>query len=90
MLDYNACQKESGFFFLPILTANELVGFGRCSEMDALLDMWINAIYNDKQVQGSENGPVVYIRNGTGNPLVGYAELADTIITEGQSQKRYN
>lgn len=78
VLDYNApCQKESGFFFLPISTANELVGFGRCSEMDALLDMWINAIYNDKQVQGSENGPVVYIRNGTGNPLVGYAELAE-------------
>ena len=39
VLDYNApCQKESGFFFLPISTANELVGCGKCSEMDALLD----------------------------------------------------
>lgn len=72
VLDYNApCQKESGFFFLPISTANEMIGSGRCSEMDALLDLWINTVYNDTQVQGSESGPVVYIRNGTGNPLVG-------------------
>lgn len=78
VLDYNApCQKESGFFFLPIATANELVGSGKCSEMDALLDMWINTVYNDVQVQGSETGPVVYMRNGTGNPLIGYAELAE-------------
>lgn len=77
VLDYNApCQKESGFFFMPISTANELVGYERCSEMDALLDLWINTIYNDVQVQGSETGPVVYMRNGTGNPLVTYAELA--------------
>ncbi len=78
VLDYNApCQKESGFFFLPISTANELVGYGKCSEMDALLDMWINTVYNDTQVQGSETGPVVYMRDGSGSPLVGYAELAE-------------
>lgn len=60
VLDYNApCQKESGFFFMPISTANELVGYERCSEMDALLDLWINTIYNDVQVQGSETGPVI-------------------------------
>ena len=44
--------------------------------MDALLDLWINTVYNDEQVQGSDVGPVVYLRNGTGNPLLGYAELA--------------
>ena len=78
VLDYNApCQKESGFFFLSIATANELVGYGRCSEMDALMDLWVNTVYNDIQVQGSEAGPVVYMRNGTDNPLVGYAELAE-------------
>lgn len=78
VLDYNApCQKESGFFFLPISTANELVGYGKCSEMDALLDMWINTVYNDTQVQGSETGPVVYMRDGSGSPLIGYAELAE-------------
>ena len=77
VLEYNApCQKDTGFFFLPISVANELVGAGRCSEMDAMLDLWINTVYNDTQVQGSEVGPVVYIRNGTGSPLIGYAELA--------------
>ena len=36
----------------------------------------MNTVYNDEQVQGSESGPVVYMRNGTGSPLVGYAGLA--------------
>ena len=44
--------------------------------MDALLDLWINTVYNDEQVQGSDAGPVVYLRNGTGSPLLGYTELA--------------
>ena len=66
VLDYNApCQKDTGFFFLPISVANELVSAGRCSEMDAMLDLWVNTIYNDTQVQGSDVGPVVYMRNGT-------------------------
>ena len=61
VLEYNApCQKDTGFFFLPISVANELVSAGRCSEMDAMLDLWINTVYNDTQVQGSEVGPVVY------------------------------
>ncbi len=77
VLEYNApCQKDTGFFFLPISKANELVGSGRCSEMDVLLDMWINAVYNDSRVSASEAGPVVYFRNGTGCPLTCYAELA--------------
>ena len=39
-LDYNApCQKETGFFFLPVSVANELVSYGKCSEMDAVLDL---------------------------------------------------
>lgn len=71
VLDYNApCQKQTRFFFLPISVANELVSYGKCSEMDAVLDLWINTIYNDEQVQGSDVGPLVYIRNGTGNPLL--------------------
>ena len=77
VLDYNApCAKDTGFFFLPVSVAAELVSQGRCSEMDALLDLWINTVYNDVQVQGSAVGPVVYLRNGTGNPLLGYTELA--------------
>lgn len=77
-LDYNApCQKDTGFFFLPVSTAAELVSLGKCSEMDIVLDLWINTVYNDGQVQGSDVGPVAYFRNGTGSPLVGYAELAE-------------
>lgn len=77
VLDYNCpCQKDTGFFFMPITTATELVSAGRCSEMDIVLDLWLSTIYNDEQVQGSEVGPVVYLRNGTGSPLVNYSELA--------------
>lgn len=77
VLDYNCpCQKETGFFFLPVTTATELVSAEKCSEMDILLDLWISAVYRDEQVQGSFDGPVVYLRNGTGCPLVAYSELA--------------
>lgn len=54
----------------------ELVSAEKCSEMDILLDLWISAVYRDEQVQGSFDGPVAYLRNGTGCPLVSYAELA--------------
>ena len=77
VLEYNCpCQKETGFFFLPVVTATELVSAEKCSEMDILLDLWISAVYRDEQVQGSFDGPVAYLRNGTGCPLVSYAELA--------------
>ena len=76
ILDYNCpCQKDTGFFFLPVSTAAELVSHGKCSEMDMILDLWISAIYRDDRVQGSDLGPVAYFRNGTGNPLVSYSEL---------------
>ena len=42
----------------------------------ALLDMWINTIYNDERVDGSKVGPVVYYRNCSGNPLISYDTLA--------------
>ncbi len=77
VLDYNCpCQKDTGFFFMPTVVATELVSAGRCSEMDILLDLWMSAVYNDSQVQGSEIGPVAYFRNGTGSPLVAYSEMA--------------
>lgn len=49
-LDYNCpCQKDSGFFFIPVSTATELISAGRASEMDVILDLWISAIYKDQQ-----------------------------------------
>ena len=77
VLEYNApCQKDTGFFFLPVSVATDLISTSHCSEMDIILDLWVSAVYNDNQVQGSDLGPVVYFRNGTGNPLVTYTELA--------------
>jgi len=78
VLDYNApCQKDMGFFFFSISEAYELISLGKCSEMDIVLDLWMNTIYNDDQVQGSDVGPVVYFRKCTGNPVISYAELSE-------------
>ena len=77
VLDYNCpCQKDTGFFFMPVSTAMELLSTSRCSGIGHNSDLWISTVYNDEQVEGSAVGPVVYIRNGTGNPLVTYSELS--------------
>lgn len=76
-LEYNyPCAKDIGFFFFPISIAHELISLGRCSEMDIVLDLWLHAIYNDTQIQGSDIGPVVYFRNSTKNPLISYSDLS--------------
>lgn len=78
VLDYNCpCEKDTGFFFMSISAAHQLISSERCSEMDIVLDLWMSTIYNDSQVQGSDVGPVVYFRNGTGSPLVSYTELSN-------------
>lgn len=75
--EYNyPCLKDAGFFFFPIASVHELISVGKCSEMDIVLDLWVHAIYNDGQVQGSELGPVVYFRNYTGSPLTNFSDLA--------------
>ncbi len=74
---------------MPVHIASEIVGSGKNSEMDALIDMWINTVYNDPQVKGSEKAPVVYLRNGTGSPLVGYAELAERWGVSKATVSRY-
>ncbi len=77
-LDYNApCQKNTGFFFFPVSAANELIGMGKCSELDIALDLWLNTVYKDDRIQGSDIGPVVYYRSYTGNPFISYTELAE-------------
>ena len=69
-------SQISGTVFHCYLGNAVLVSAGRCSEMDILLDLWMSAVYNDSQMQGSEIGPVVYFRNGTGSPLSTYSEMA--------------
>lgn len=63
-------------FFFPVAAFHELISMGKCSEMDIVLDLWVHAIYNDGQVQGSELGPVVYFRNCTDSPLTNFSDLA--------------
>lgn len=69
------CTKDDGFFFFPYRLVSEFIGSGKCSEMDIVLDLWLNTIYNDSCIPGSDVGPVVYFRNGTRSPLIGYEEL---------------
>lgn len=41
VLEYNyPCKKDTGFFFFPIAKVHELIGIGKCSEMDVILDLW--------------------------------------------------
>ncbi len=94
VLEYNApCQKDTGFFFIPVCVASEIVGTRRPSEMDIALDLWLNTVYYDEQVEGSMIGPVVYMRNGTGNPLVSYEYLGRrwnmSKATVGRYLKKY-
>lgn len=48
----------------------------RCSERDILMDLWLNTIYKDDRVRGSDLGPVVYFRNGSGDPLTSCSRMA--------------
>ena len=73
--DNASCTKEDGFFFFPYSMVNDFMGKGKCSEMDIVLDLWINAIYCDSNIAGSSDGPVVYFRNGSHSPLIGYDTL---------------
>lgn len=76
-LNYNhPCLKDVGFFFFPVAAVHELISMDKCSEMDIVFDLGIHTIYNDRQVQGSELGPVVYFRNAIGNPLTNFSDLA--------------
>ena len=77
VLGYNCPnQKNTGYFFIPCTATAELLGVDRCSEMDMVLDLWLSAVYRDERVQGSFDGPVVYLRNGSGSPFVSYSMLA--------------
>lgn len=77
-MEYEAhCSKDDGFFFFPFEYIDKFLGQNeKCSEKDILMDLWLNTIYNDNRVDGSKVGPVVYFRNGTGNPRTSYSFLA--------------
>ena len=66
----------SPFFFFPISFGKRLMEGKRCSEWDILMDLWQNTIYKDECIKGSEIVPVVYFRNGSGDPLTSCSSLA--------------
>ena len=66
-LQYNYYSyKGSGFFFFPLPVGRLLLKTARkevgivFSELDAIMDMWLQTILNDPKVRGSEYMPVVY------------------------------
>ena len=76
-LEYECrCPKDIGFFFFPICYAEKLIDGKVCSELDAMMDLWLNTIYMDERVLGSDLGPVVYFRNATGDPMTNYSFIA--------------
>jgi len=70
MDDLAPCHEDNGYFYLPMSVVSDMIGRRHLSEMDALLDLWINTVFDDDRVQNSVVDPVVYMRNGTGKPLV--------------------
>ena len=50
MDDHALCHNDNGCFYLPVSVASNLIGRRRLSEMDALLDLWLNAVYDDNRV----------------------------------------
>ena len=76
-------QSAFAYLFEMEATMNEIcekLGEAGEDEMDALLDLWINTVYKDQKVQGSESGPVVYFRNCTGSPLVWGVEKSSLLF----------
>ena len=62
---------------MPISIASKLINTGpRASEMDIVLDLWLSTVYRDKNVPGSELGPIVYYRKWTGSPLISFSDLS--------------
>ena len=77
VLEYECrCQKDCGFFFFPISFGKRLMEGTRCSERDIIMDLWLNTIYKDGRIKGAEIGPVVYFRDGSGDPLTSCSSLA--------------
>ena len=57
VLEYECrSYKDCGFFFFPICYADMLLEGRVCSELDAVMDLWLNTIYMDERVEGSDLG----------------------------------
>ena len=90
-LEYNApCQKDTGFFFLPVSVALELVSSARCSEMDIVLDLWVSAVYNETEESHSISEHEVIVSDALSSVSKSHIEtilrkMADILSTQGIS-----
>lgn len=57
--------------------------------MDIVLDLWIHTIYNDRQGQDFELGPVVYFCNCTDNPLNNLVSFKPPVRSGGSAILEY-
>ena len=83
------CHKDKGYFYLPISVVSDIIGRRHLSEMDAFLDLWLNAVFDDNRVQNSVVDPVVYMRNGTGKPTVDCGQLAKRWNVSAATASKY-
>ena len=69
VLEYNApCQKDTGFFFLPVSVATDLISSDRCSEMDIVLDLWVSEHTTDA-IQNAKRVEQYHIQNDCNKPF---------------------
>ena len=83
------CHEDKGYFCLPTYVVSNMIGRRHLSEMDALLDLWLNAVYDDSRVQNSVVDPIVYMRNGTGKPTVDSGQLAKRWNVSAKTAEKY-
>ena len=87
--EFAPCYKDKGYFYLPTSVVSNLVGRRHLSEMDALLDLWLNTVYDDNRVQNSVVDPVVYMRNETGKPTLDCGQLAKRWNVSASTAEKY-
>ena len=89
MDDLAPCHEDKGYFYLPLTVVSDMIGRRHLSEMDAFLDLWLNAVYDDNRVQNSVVDPVVYMRNGSGKPVVDCGQLSKRWNVSAKTANKY-
>lgn len=87
--EHAPCHEDKGYFYLPLSVASDMIGRRHLSEMDALLDLWLNTVFDESRVQSSVVDPVVYMRNGTGKPNVDNGYLSKRWNVSASTADKY-
>ena len=87
--EFAPCYEDKGYFYLPTSVISNLIGRRHLSEMDALLDLWLNTVYDDNRVQNSVVDPVVYMRNESGKPTLDCGQLAKRWNVSASTAEKY-